>query len=291
VEDSDEITWLAGIRLASWETISASLDYRFSERDIDEYVGNRPFQESYLPGALEPDAWQNHPWQRKYNLTDRERDELRFRLDWFPVSKFNIGLTGLVREDDYGEGAFGLNEAESESWSLDFAYHPKKNVVLSGYYTREDWEANQSARTIYSDNPAMAYDEEQDWWADTEDEVETYNIHLGVDDLGETGRFAIGFDYTVSNVESLVNVQGAEKVDTLPLPALVTDLSTLTVYGKVKFGERSSLVLRVESSELDADDFALDNVTQDTMERVLSLGQSTQEYDILLVSASWNYRF
>ena len=91
-------------------------------------------------------------------------------------------------------------------------------MVLSGYYTREDWEANQSARTIYSDNPAMAYDEEQDWWADTEDEVETYNIHLGVDDLGETERFALGFDYTVSNVESLVDVQGAEKVDTLPLP-------------------------------------------------------------------------
>jgi MtrB/PioB family decaheme-associated outer membrane protein len=291
VEDSDEVTWLAGIRLASWATISASLDYRYSERDVDEYVGNLPFQESYLPGALPPDAWQNHPWQRKYNLTDRERDELRFRLDWFPVDEFNFGVTGSTREDDYGEGVFGLNEAESSSWSMDLAYRPQKNVVLSGYYTREDWEAGQSARTIYSFTPAMADDPAQDWWANTEDEVDTYNFHLGVDDLGENGKFAFGFDYTVSNVESRIAVQGAEKVDTLPLPALVTDLSTFTVYGKLHLGERSSLILRAESSELKADDFALDNVSQDTILKVLSLGQTTQEYDILLVSASWNYRF
>ncbi len=291
VEDSDEIGWLAGIRLASWRNLSASLDYRHSERDVDVYVGNRPYQESYLPGTLPDDAWQNHPWQRKYNQTDRDRDELRFRLDWFPTTAFNLGVTGSAWEDDYGDGAFGLNEAEANSWTLDVAYYPAKNTVISAYYTREDWEASQSGRTIYSFTPSMALDERQNWYAESTDEIDTFNVHVGIDDLGKEGKFTLGFDYTFSNVDSLIDVRGAEKVDTSPLPALVTELSTFTVYGDVRINERSSIRLRIESSELDADDFALDNVSQDSLLKVLSLGQSAQEYDVLLVSASWHYRF
>jgi MtrB/PioB family decaheme-associated outer membrane protein len=291
VEDSDEVTWLAGIRLASWQTLSASLDYRYSDRTVDEYIGNRPYQESYLPGTLPADEWQNHPWQRKYNLSDRERDEMRFRLDWFPVDSFSAGLTGLVREDDYGKGTFGLNESESDSWTADFGFYPRKNLVLTGFYTRENWEASQSARTFYIYTPSMADDERQNWFADTEDEVETYNIHFGFGDLGESGKYSVGLDYTVSKVDSTVSVTGGEAVDTLPLPVLVTDFKVFTVFGRAKLSDHSSLVLRVESSELNADDFALDNVAQDTLRKVLTLGQSTQDYDVLLFSVSLNYRF
>jgi MtrB/PioB family decaheme-associated outer membrane protein len=291
VEDSDEIAYLAGIRFSSWQTLSASLDYRYSERDIDEYVSNRPYQESRPPGAVPPDAWQNHPWQRKYNQTDRERDEVRFRLDWFPLDEFNIGVTGLSRQDDYSDGAFGLNEADSDSWTLDLAYKPRNNLVLSAFYTKETWDASQSARTIHNFSLSMAEDPQQDWWADTEDQVDTFNFHLGWDDLGEAGKFGFGFDYTVSNVETRVDVRGAEKVDTLPLPKLVSDWSTFSVYGEMRLGERSSILLSAESGELEADDFALDNVVPDTLTKVLTLGQSTQDYDILLISASWRYRF
>jgi hypothetical protein len=137
----------------------------------------------------------------------------------------------------------------------------------------------------------MAEDPQQDWWADTEDQVDTFNFHLGWDDLGEAGKFGFGFDYTVSNVETRVDVRGAEKVDTLPLPKLVSDWSTFSVYGEMRLGERSSILLSAESGELEADDFALDNVVPDTLTKVLTLGQSTQDYDILLISASWRYRF
>jgi MtrB/PioB family decaheme-associated outer membrane protein len=291
VEDSDELAWLAGIRFASLQTLSASLDYRYSERDVDEYVGNRPYQHSRIAGAIPEDEWQNHPWQRKYNQTDREREEFRLRLDWFPAPEFNFGVTGRNWEDDYGEGYFGLTDAEARSWSLDLAYHPRDRVVLSAYYTHESWQAGQSNRQIFSFDPGSAWKESRNWAADTQDDVDTYNLHLGFKELGESQRFNFGLDYTYSNVESRVTVTGAEFISTAPLPPLTSELKTFVVYGSMDFGERCSLMLRAESGKFSADDFGLDHVEPDTMFSVLSLGQSTQEYDIMLLSASWTLHF
>jgi MtrB/PioB family decaheme-associated outer membrane protein len=261
VEDSDEWAWLAGIRYASVHNITTSLDYRHSNRDIDEYVGNLPFQESHLPDALPPDAWQNHPWQRKYNLTDRDRDEWRFRLDWFPVNEFNIGVTGSTWKDDYDKGAFGLNRAKANSWTIDFAYRPAEKMYVSAFYTRETWKANQSNRQIFSFDPDTAWRESRDWWADSEDTVDTFNFGAGWDKFGKTEQFSFGFDYTVSDVESLIRVTGADFIETAPLPELSNKLRSFTLHGSI------------------------------TMHNVLSLGQPTQDYDLWLFSASWSYRF
>ena len=59
----------------------------------------------------------------------------------------------------------------------------------------------------------------------------------------------------------------------------------------MELNERSAVKLRAERGKLSVDDFALDNVTQDTMHNVLTLGQPTQGYSLWLVSASWSYRF
>jgi hypothetical protein len=56
-------------------------------------------------------------------------------------------------------------------------------------------------------------------------------------------------------------------------------------------GESSSIRLTVESSQLDTDDFALDNVVPDTLANVLTLGESAANYDLILVTGSWTYRF
>jgi len=291
VEDSDEWAWLAGARFSSMYNISASLDYRHSKRDVDDYIGNLPFQESYLPGTLPPDAWQNHPWQRKYNLTGRERDEYRFRLDWFPVNEFNIGVTGSSWKDDYEDGAFGLTHAKANSWTVDFGYHPADTVFLSFFYTRENWNAEQANRQITSFDPLSAFDENADWWADTDDQVDTFNFHAGLDDLGKSEQFSLGVDFTLSRVDSQIDVRGADSVETALLPALKNKLRTFVIYGTMAIKEHSSIMLRAESGKLTVDDFALDNVTQDTLTNVLTLGQPTQDYDLWLISASWSYRF
>ncbi|MDH3940521.1 MAG: MtrB/PioB family outer membrane beta-barrel protein, partial [Xanthomonadales bacterium] len=291
VEDSNEWAWLAGARLASWENLSASIDYRHSDRDVDEYIGNLPFQQSYLPGVLPEDAFQNHPWQRKYNQTDRNRDEWRLRVDWFPTRDFNIGVTGSHWTDDYGEGHFGLNEAKAHSWSLDFGYRPVEKISLSVFYTHENWDSSQSNRQIYSFDPETIFLEDRNWYADSGDDVDTLNFHAGFEQLGARENLTFGIDYTYSYVESQIHVTGGDFIETAPLPALKNKLKTWVIYGQMDINERSAVTLRAESGKLNVDDFALDHVTQDTLTNILTLGQPTQDYDLWLISASWKYRF
>jgi hypothetical protein len=63
-----------------------------------------------------------------------------------------------------------------------------------------------------------------------------------------------------------------------------------TVRPKV-WGDRSSIRLTAESARLKSKDWALDGVETDTLSWVLLLGQSSANYDLWLVSASWSYRF
>jgi MtrB/PioB family decaheme-associated outer membrane protein len=291
VNDADEITYVAGISFRRLQTASFRLDYNYSDRDIDEYVDNRPFQLSHLPGTVDEDAWQNHPYQRKYNQTDRKRTEWRFRMDWFPTTEFNFGLTGLSREDEYDENAFGLNEAESNSWTIDAGWYPSEKIELSGFYTKEQWESEMAGQQFTSFQPNHAFNPDWSWWNESEDDVDTYNLHLGFKNYGKSEGIHFGLDYTFSNVESLFTTTAGAKVPTGPLPELVSKLRSFTVYADFDFGEKSTIRLAAENSKLRMDDFSIDNIEPDTMASVLSFGQATPDYDIVLISASWRYRF
>ncbi len=291
VNDSDEISYLAGISFRGLQTAAFRLDYDYSDRDIDEYVGNRPFQLSHLPGSVDEEAWQNHPFQRKYNQTDRKRSEWRFRMDWFPTTEFNFGLTGRSIEDEYDENAFGLNEAEASSWTIDAGWYPSEKIELSGFYTTEKWESEMSGQQFTTFQPNQAWNPDWSWWNESEDDVDTYNFHLGFKNYGKSEGIHFGADYTYSNVRSLISTTGVPRVGTAPLPELKSKLSSYTIYADFDLGEKSTIRLAAESSKLTMDDFSVDNVVPDTMPYVLSFGQPTQDYDIVLVSASWRYRF
>jgi MtrB/PioB family decaheme-associated outer membrane protein len=291
VSDADELAWLAGIRFSGMETASLSFNYRNSTRDVDAYIGNVPLIESHIPGTVAEDEWENHPLLRKYFLTDRDRDEIRFRADVFPNAKVNFGLAGSYFNDDYDDGFFGLNEAKIRALTLDMGWYPAKNTSLTAYYTREMYDSSQSSRSFR--NTSGAADPDNNWFANTEDEVDTYNVSLIFSDIGaDKGwkSFSLGFDYTYSKTESLIDVTAATAA-TAPLPALKTKLRSISGWASLAVGERSSIRLSVEGSQLDTDDFGLDNVVPDTLANVLTLGESAANYDLILVSGSWTYRF
>jgi MtrB/PioB family decaheme-associated outer membrane protein len=291
VSDSNENTWLLGVKFAGMEKAAVSLDYRNSSRDVSEYIGNVPLIASHLPGQVSPDEWENHPMIRKYYLTDRDRDEFRFRADIFPTTEFNFGLAGSYFKDDYDEGFFGLNDAKNHSTTVDLGWYPVKNIALIAYYTKEKYQASQSSRSFR--NTAGAADPANNWFADTTDKVNTYNISLVFSDIGaERGwnGFNLGFDYTYSDTNSEIQVE-AVSATTAPLPDLVSKLKSFSAWASLDIGSSSSIRLAVESSELKTDDWGLDNVVPDTLANVLTLGQSAANYDLVLITGSWTYRF
>ncbi len=250
-----------------------------------------PLIESHLPGTVAEDEWENHPLLRKYFLTDRDRDEIRFRADFFPVTQINAGFAASWVQDDYAEGYFGLNEAEIQAFTVDFGWYPRESIALVAYYTREDYEASQSSRS-FSD-AATAADPARDWFAVTDDQVDTWNLSLSFSDIGaERGwnGFNLGFDYTFSDTTSDIRVT-ATTLATAPLPELRSELRSLSAWASLDVGSRSSIRLAIENSQLETDDFALDNVVPDTLANVLTLGESAANYDLILVTASFTHRF
>ena len=68
-------------------------------------------------------------------------------------------------------------------------------------------------------------------------------------------------------------------------------MRTFSLWGSFQVGANSNLRLTAESSELVSRDWALDSVAPDTLANVLLLGESAANYDILLITGSWTYRF
>lgn len=291
VTDSDEWTWLAGLRFNAWQTTGFSVEYRVSERDVDHYDDNAPHLLSHVPGTLPDDDWENHPLMRKYFLTGRDRDEVRARIDFYPVTSVNFGFSVSLFEDDYDEGFFGLNESEAQSLTADFGWYPRENVSLAGYYTREKYDASQSSRSFR--NASMAADPANNWWVDSSDDVDTWNLSLtfsGIGGDGDSKGVELGFDVTRSDVASHFDVRVASG-GTDPLPPLRTDLRSASAWARFAMGDRSSIRLSAEFSELDVDDWGLDGVVPDTLANVLTLGEGSGDYDLLLLWGSWTTRF
>jgi MtrB/PioB family decaheme-associated outer membrane protein len=291
VRDSDEMTWLAGVALRGWSKGSLTFDVRQSSRDVSQYVGNTPLIESHLPGTIQDDDYENHPLLRKYFLADRDRDELRLRADFAPGTTFNLGLAGSYAKDSYDESRLGLTGAKVTSVTFDAGWHPQENIALTGFYTQEEYEASQSARSFFNDASAM--DPANDWFADTDDEVDTVNVALTFSDIGsERGWKGINFglDYTLSNTQSNIMVTAASAA-TGPLPELQTEMRSFMLWGSAQLGENSSIRLSAENAELTTRDWALDGVATDTLANVLLLGESAANYDLWLITGSWTYHF
>ena len=296
---SDETKFFAGITLRQWEHASLSFDFASSERDVDSYEGNRTFLLSHLPGAVDEDEFENLPGMRKYNQTDRERDEYRFRLDFFPAGNFNFALSGSMFEDDYNDtdGLFGLQESEVTSWSVDAGFYPRDGVHLTAFYTTEAYDSEQTNRGWRSSDITTADDPERNWMADSEDDVDTWNIALTFDRLGEKlagdRNAEFGMDYTYSNVESNISLAGGSNagVSDIPLPTLVSKMQSWSIFGKFEVNDHSAIRLSYEKQKLTTRDFALDNVPIDGPSNVLLLGNTSPNYDLSLIMLSYSYRY
>ena len=291
VRDSDEFAWLAGVSLRGWSQGSLNFDYRNSSRDVSEYVGNAPLIHSYLPGQVDADEYDNHPLLRKYYLTDRDRDEYRFRADFAPSAVVNLGFAASYAEDDYDDSYFGLNNAEVRSLSIDAGWYPKEHISLTGFYTREKYDASQSARAFFNDSSAQ--DPANDWFADSRDKVDTWHFALAFSDIGEDRGWKgvdFGLDYTYSDTRSDIGVTSTTAY-TAPLPELQAEMRTFTLWGSAQVSANSSIRLEAENAELTTRDWALDGVAPDTLANVLLLGESAANYDLWLITGSWTYRF
>lgn len=301
VADLDEWAAWAGFRTSFRPDLSFHANIRYADREFDEYDSRAPFVASHVPGTLGPDEFENHPNLRKFNMSDRERTQVRGRFDYTPIDVFALGLSASYHKDDFDDERFGLNEATAASWSFDAGYFPVAGVNLTAFYTLDRYTAEQSGRDFRGFAPQEAFDPNRNWFVDHDDDVDTFGASLELSDIarrwnaitatGLNGRLDLGFDVLFMRTRSEIDVTTGPGLSAEPLPDLVNKLNAYKAWARYQFRPDWHIRMGVEHERFSSRDFAFDGVDVDTLANVLLFGQSSPNYDVTWVTLSLGYRF
>lgn len=309
-EDRDDFAEVA--RLDEWggslgwrgrigRDVRLRIDAEQLVRRFDEYRGRAPFRAGRLPGTVDDDDFENHPELRKYNVSDRDRTGIRFRLDAQPTPRLSLGLGARYNRDDYDDAQFGLDRAEVRTLTADFGWQLPGRVSLSGLLSSDRYQAAQSGRDWPGFAPQLAFDPSRNWWADHDDRVETTSLSVAWQDAGPARRVLawldlqgsadLGAEFVHVRAQGDIDVRAAEGLTVEPLPETSSRRRAWAAWARFRTPGRWRFELRVEHERFRARDFAVDGVDIDSVSNLLLLGQSAPDYSVLALLATLGYRF
>lgn len=294
VDHTDEHN--AHIKLATrlFNNLNGWLKYEYIVRNASEYQGNSLYLQSHTPEYLatvpEPVRFENDPLIRQYNLADKKSNQISFSLSWLPVEPVSVGLNGHYKQDDYDQSELGLTYADTFSSTVDLSYAINETLGLYGFYTYEYFQNQQEGYTRFSNvGILISRDPEQFWQVNTQDKINT--VGVGVDWSLIKDKVDLQLDYTYSDALTETNTEQGSNLNGDPLPDLKTKLHSLNLRANYRLLENMRLQLSYRYEFFLTDDYALDNISPDSIDEVLSLGNSSPDYNAHVVGVSAFYEF
>ncbi len=287
VARTEEHGFKLGARSTRWDRVALAVDYRHLSRDASEYVGNQPLIDTHIPGSVGEEDYENHPLLRKYYLTDRDRDQWRLRMDWYPSSMVSVGATLAHNQDDHPSGYFGLTHAEMVSATVDITYTPTEDVRLTGFVNRDRYRRNQSGRSFRGSVPEDALNPDRNWETRARDRFNVWGGSLDWEGLEpRLGSWQADglLDVSLSLSQSRSNgervTETGPALESAPLPDLITRLYSVSLQARYHLSEQSSVRLGVEWERYRSEDFALDDLAPDAHPNVDGSKQSRLPGDL-----------
>ena len=241
-----------------------SIKWTHSERTGSDYVPN-------------PDGTpQQNPLMRIYTMADRERDEVKLRVDLTPGERLNIGFDSSTTWDDYYNSVIGLLEGRSWSAAVDCSWVLSDKASANCYLSHEQIDSRQANAELLAPSPL--------WIGKNVDTIDTagagfkYSVREKLD---------LGIDYTYARSNGETEIQDA----TEGFPDLNTRLNSARLYVDFAAGKNLSLRLSYWYEDFQSDDWALDGVTPSTIANVLSFGQESPSYNVNVIALSGRYEF
>jgi len=291
-EEAEEDTLRLGLMSRMSEKASVHVRYQRAERDGSTYVGEEPFVSSNTPEevAAVPGGWENLPGLRKFHLADRVRDKLNLVFNFMPAEMWNLGFGANYVSDDYKESEFGLTKSQIEEYTVDLAYIPDEHTSIYGFATVERLESDQDARAFSGTAKlTQSADPTRDWIALHRDDVDS--VGFGFKHTLMNNKLDLGADYVYSKSKGRIDVLSGSSLTTEPLPNLNTELNSLSIYGKYRIKPNMHVRVRYWYEKYESDDWAVDNVAPDELANVITLGDSSPDYDVHFIGVSFVYRF
>jgi MtrB/PioB family decaheme-associated outer membrane protein len=223
-----------------------------------------------------------NPALRKYYLADRDRSKVGASVDYMATDTLNLAASADYIKDDYDNTEIGLTESSQPTYTLDASWQPREDLTTHAFYTREDIKSKQSGSEAGTATP--------DWKADFDDTVDTWGISAKM--TGIRSKWDVGADLVYSTAKGEADLQNLNPVGTVTqYPDLETDLTSLKLWTQYHYRKDISLKLSYWYEDYSADNWALDNLQEDSIGNLLLLGEDTQDYHVHAIAASVIYRF
>lgn len=205
---------------------------------------------------------------RKYNMADRVRNKAGLSLQYSPLPTLDLGFNAGLSKDDYKNSSVGLQESNESSLSLDLRYMIMEPLTLRALYALTNIDSTQAGVT---------------WQAENDDRMDVFDLGLLYKLMAD--KLDIGFDYTYAKSSGKINVANSD------FPELTTERHTFKIYGDYNLSKRSYLNVGYLFEKYDEENWAIDGLTVNSINNVLTLGEQSPSYDIGYFTVSYRYIF
>jgi MtrB/PioB family decaheme-associated outer membrane protein len=228
-------------RPADWLTLRAK--YLYGDRDGGVYNGTVTQQSYWYDAATNTNldnpalTFSNHPDMRKFDVSDRERDQFDIAATVMPMAGLDLTASYRFKKDDYESGVtpvqpilgtgvadenlftpgdqLGLLESKSNRIGLDASYVPTDRLMLTAFGSRETIENTQRGMEFNENNKLNPttrvgndlggwderFAEDSQWMAITDDKTNTIGLGVGYEIIPGTLRLATDYSYSHGKVD------------------------------------------------------------------------------------------
>jgi MtrB/PioB family decaheme-associated outer membrane protein len=223
VAETDEDSFKLSYRVSPIDKVSVNAKYTKAKRDGSPY-NSEITDLSYYYDTTVNQAQSNNPLMgfgnapglRKYDVTDRERDDFSLGVGFVPTDTVNVNMSYRNTKNDYASDiastittwdsvalAFvtvpvdptqlGLLENKASTYALDLSFTPVETLTFTGYLSREKLDSKQRGRYLDEDNRINNITGTKDW-------QDTTGAYLWNTDFTDTtNTLGIGAKYAINN--------------------------------------------------------------------------------------------
>jgi MtrB/PioB family decaheme-associated outer membrane protein len=305
VEETEEDRYSLRYRIPLPFNVSMRVEGLYADRAADRYDWAQSYYASRDADLINvtPDnqRYDNHPLLSQYYISNRERTEMKLDLDWQPGMAWNVTLNMLYREDDYDKTDLGLTDEELNRAALTVSWVPSEKLTLAAYTSYNNYESEQTGRSFRGGIEknafdvtvplAQASDPARNWDTDIEDEVITLGFNAQWqfrDDI----VLSADYNYVDSNSDYDFSNGGGTGMSSDPLPADdETEQHHLVLEGIWHYRENLSIKLDYQYWSYEDEDWAINGVAPNSIDKVLSLGEKEADEDLHYIGTSIIYRW
>lgn len=303
VEKTEENSIRGQLNINTWQPLTARIELLYADLAADTYQWAQSYYSRYDTELINetPDnqRFSNHPLLSQYHLSNRERLRGKIDLNYLLSSRWNLAFNLLWREDDFDKSTLGLIDERTESYIFSANYQAHADLSFNAYLNYNRYSASQSGRAFrggveknaFAVSPPLpqASDPGRNWDVDSDDTVQALGLAMQWRALP---RLDLEVDYSFVNTdgENTFKSYGAPDLDTTPVPDRETRQHQLRLSGRYHMRDNLTLNLHYQYFYYQSDNWAIDDVAPDTINKVLSFGEQSPDEGINYLGLSVNYR-